>query len=64
MTALEKLAIKMSPTDAYVADAFFNTFKKKCPDEVFPNAIELCDVGCDGGSFHMCVKCWLQEVEE
>lgn len=64
MTALEKLAIELNPTDAYVADKFLNTFRWKCPDEVFPCATALCEVGCGDEAFHMCVKCWLQEVSE
>lgn len=62
MTALEKLAIKLNPTDEYVADEFFNTFRKKCPADVFPDAGEQCV--SDGNTFHTCVKCWLQEVNE
>ena len=61
MTALEKLAVELKPTDGYVADEFFNTFRKKCPDEVFPSATQFCG---DGGTFQTCIKCWLQEVSE
>lgn len=67
MTALEKLAIKLNPTDAYVADEFFSTFRKKCPDEVFPCAIEMCEAdnkSYNDGTLRTCVKCWLQEVSE
>lgn len=62
MTALEKLAIKLKPADAYVADEFVDTFRWKCPDDVFHDAIALCDVGFNGDAFPTCVKCWLQEV--
>lgn len=67
MTALEKLAIELNAEDVYVADEFFNTFRKKCPDEVFPCAIGMCEA--DGNSYNdgtllTCVKCWLQEVSE
>lgn len=64
MTALEKLTIKLKPTDAYVADEFYSTFRKECPDEVFPGAIARCKMDTSEKAFHMCVKCWLQEVSE
>ena len=63
MTALEKLAINLNPADAYVSDEFLDTFRWKCPDEVFPDAIPQC-TNCDDKSFALCVKCWLQEVSE
>lgn len=62
MTALEKLAIKLKPMDAY--DGFLSTFIGKCPDEVFHDAIDLCEAGFGDDAFLTCVKCWLQEISE
>lgn len=61
MTALEKLAIELNPTDAYTADEFYNTIRYKCPDDVFPDVC-ICDGDVD--KFSTCVQCWLQEVSE
>lgn len=60
MTALEKLAFQLNPTDPHVADEFFDTFRWKCPDDVFSD-VRTCD-SCD--TFHTCIQCWLQEVNE